>query len=126
MVLFCAAFRRDSVSLLMSSFLSHIKALSCENSLVSHLKYPYNCFSYHFCFLVIVVLLSVLFLVAAISLSLLIFMYSLCRHIDESTLLSMLACPLSSSFPDSYSLSMSSLRCKALCIVIFLVLWSIC
>ena len=38
----------------------------------------------------------------------------------------MLASPLPPSFLDSYSLSMSSLGCNALCMVIsFLVLWSI-
>ena len=43
-----------------------------------------------------------------------------------STLSSMLVCPLP-PFLDSYNLFMSSLGCKALCIVIsFLVLWFIC
>ena len=46
------------------------------------------------------------------------FMESLSRHIDASTLSSMLARPLSSSFLDTYSLSMSSLGYKVLRIVI--------
>ena len=49
------------------------------------------------------------------------------RCIDASTLSLMLVSPLPSSFLDAYSLSTSSLGCKALCIVIsLLVLWSIC
>ena len=45
---------------------------------------------------------------------------------DISTLSSMLVSPLPPSFLDTYSLSRSSLRCNALCMVIsFLVLWSI-
>ena len=46
---------------------------------------------------------------------------------DASTLSSMLASSLPSSFLDTYDLSASSLRCKDMCIVInFHVLWSIC
>ena len=71
MVLFCAATRRDSLSLLRYPFLSHVQVFSCEVSLVSCLKRPSACFSSHFCFLVIVVLFvfvfSVLLLVAVIS-----------------------------------------------------------
>ena len=69
--LFCAAIRRDSVSLLKFPFLTHVHVFSCEMSLVNRLKLPQKCFSSHFCFLVIVVplvlVLSVLFLVAVIS-----------------------------------------------------------
>ena len=72
MVLFCAAIRRDSVSLLRFPFLSHVYVFSCAMLLISRLKRPWSCFSFHFCFLVIVVLLVlvlfVLFLVAIISL----------------------------------------------------------
>ena len=64
MALFCATIRRDSVSLLRLPFLSHVYIFSCETLLVSCLKCPSNCFSSHFCFLIIVVL----FLVAVISL----------------------------------------------------------
>ena len=53
-------------------FLSHVQVFSCEISLVCRLKYPYSCFSSHFCFLVIFVLLmfvlSVLFQVIVNSL----------------------------------------------------------
>ncbi len=38
MVLFCAAIRRDSVSLLKFPFLSHVHLFSREMSLVSRLK----------------------------------------------------------------------------------------
>ena len=49
------------------------------------------------------------------------------RYIDASTLSSVLANALPPSFLDTYSLSTSSLGCKALCMVIsFLVLCSIC
>ena len=56
MALFCAAIRRDLVSILSFTFLSHFQVLSCEISLVCHLKNPYSYLSSHFCFLVIVVL----------------------------------------------------------------------
>ena len=59
--LFCAALRRDSVSLLRFPFLSHVHAFSCEVSLVSRLKLPWSCFSSYFCFQVIVVLLVLMF-----------------------------------------------------------------
>ena len=81
------------------------------------LKYPYSFFP-HFCFFVIIILLifmlSMLFLVAVISLSLLFFMYPLSQSIDISTLSSVLVCPLPPSFLNTYNLSMSSLWCKAL------------
>ena len=40
MVLFCAAIRRDSVSLLKFPFLSHIQVFSCEVLSISRLKHP--------------------------------------------------------------------------------------
>ena len=71
MALFCAAIRRDSVSLLKFPFLSHVQVLSCGMLLISRLKRPWSCFSSHFCFLFFVILLSivlsVLFLMAVIS-----------------------------------------------------------
>ena len=80
MTLFCVAIWRDSVSLFRFPFLSHDQVFWWEISLVYRLKYPYNRFSFHFCFLVIVVLLIlllfVLFLVGVISLSLF-FLWSL-------------------------------------------------
>ena len=42
--LFCAAIRRDSVSLLRFPFLSHVHVFLCEMSLVSLLKRSYSCF----------------------------------------------------------------------------------
>ena len=54
-------------------------------------------------------------------------MWSSSRCIEASTLSSMLVSSLPHSFLDTYSLSMWSLGCNALCMVIsFLVLWSIC
>ena len=71
MALFCAAIRRDSVSLLKFPFLSHVHVLSCEMLFISHLKQLWSCFSSYFSFLVCVILLSivlsVLFLMAVIS-----------------------------------------------------------
>ena len=40
MALFCAAIRRDSVSLLRFPFISYVHIFSCEMLLVSHLKCP--------------------------------------------------------------------------------------
>ena len=40
MTLFCAAIRKDSVSLLRFSFLSHVQVFSCEMSLISRFKRP--------------------------------------------------------------------------------------
>ena len=55
------------------------------------------------------------------------FTYSLKPHIDASTLSSVLVSPFPSSFPNTSSLSMSSLRYQALGIMIsFLILWPIC
>ena len=67
MALFCAADRRNSVSLLRLPFLGHVQVFSCEISSFCHLKYPHGCFPSHFYFLVVVVvllicMLSVLFL----------------------------------------------------------------
>ena len=68
---FSVAIRRDSVSILRFPFLSYVQVLSCEMLFISRLKRPLIYFSSHFCFVVIVVLLisvlSVSFLVAAIS-----------------------------------------------------------
>ena len=94
MTLFCASIRIDSVSL---SY--HVQVFSCEISLVCSLKWLYTRFSSHFCCLVVVLsilVLFVLFLVTVINLSLLFLMQSL-HLIDVSTLTSMLA-----SFPPSF------------------------
>ena len=97
MALFCAAIRRDLVSLLGFDFLSHVQVFSCEMSLVSRLKRQKSCFSSHFCFLVIVVpliLMLVLFLVTVINPSLCFSMLSSSRYIDASRLFSMLVSSL--------------------------------
>ena len=98
------------------------------------LKYPYSCFSSHFCLLVCLGFFSVLMLpmllqaAAVISLSLLFLTLFLNPRIDASMQYSILASLLLlSSFLDTYSLSKSSLKCKTLYIIInFLVLWFIC
>ena len=129
--LFCAAIRRDFVSLLRFPFLSHVHVLSCEMLLISHLKRPYIWFYSHFCFLVIMVplvlVLSVYFLVAVISLPSRFCMWSSSHCIYASTLSWILVSALQPSLLDTDDLSTSSLGCNALCTVIrFLILWSIC
>ena len=59
MALFYAAIRRDSVSLLKFPFLSQVLVFWCEMLFISHLKRPLSCFSSHFCFVVIVILLAI-------------------------------------------------------------------
>ena len=112
MAFFCLAIRKDSVSLKRFPCFSHVQILSCEISLVCRLKYPYSCFSSHFCFLVIVVLLVlvlfVLFLVAVIHSFL---------H-DIFVVASMSRRFILPSFLDTYSLSVSSFRCKALLLLL--------
>ena len=72
MALFCAAIRRDYISLLKFPFLSQVHVLSYEILFISRLKRPWSCFPSHFCFLVIVIVLfivfSVSFVVAVMSL----------------------------------------------------------
>ena len=81
-----------------------------------------------FCFFFLfVLLLRVLLLAVEISFPLLLSMYSSSLFIDASKQSSMLASPLPPSVLDTYSLSLSSLGCNALCTVInFPLLWSIC
>ena len=128
MAMFYAAIRRDSVSLRRFPFLSCVQAFWCEISLVSRLKYPYSCFSSHFCFLALVVqfiiLLFILFLDAIIGLVVFESSYwcidTIFNAVESSSSFFLF-------FFDIFYLSPSSLGCKALCIVIsFLVLWSIC
>ena len=123
--LFYAAIRRDSVSLLRFPFLSHVQVLSYK-MFISRLKRPCSCFPSHFCFLVLVILLSivlsVLFLMAVIS-PRSCFLWSL--RVVVSMRERCLRCwqVLPPSFLDTYSLSMSSVWYNALFMVIsFLVL----
>ena len=117
----CAAFRRDSVSLLKFPFLSQVHVFWCE-MFISHLKRPKSNFFSQFCFLVVVILssvvLSVLVLIAVISPLSCFPMQSSSCCIDASTLSLMLAIPFLPSFLDTYSLSTSSLGSNALCMVI--------
>ena len=97
---------------------------------ISRLKRAYSCFSSHFCFLVIVILLSIVlsvsFLMAVIRPPSY-FSMKFSSRINESTQSSMLASFLPLSFLYIYSVSTSSLGCNALCMVIsVLVLWFIC
>ena len=93
----------------IQSQVSLSQVLPTEISFLCRLLCPYNCFSSHFCFLVIFALmmlvLSMLFLVAVISF----FCTFLCSHWG-------LASPLPPSFLDAYCLSTSSLQYKTLCI----------
>ena len=74
MALFCAAIRRDSISLLKFPFLSHVQVLSCEMLFISRLNSPWGCFSSNFCFQVIVILFIIYsFRVFHISVSIVIF-----------------------------------------------------
>ena len=102
-----------------SFFLKTSLVFSREISLVCRLKCSYSCFSSHFYFLVIFVLLmfvlSVLFLVVAISLPSCFFMPSSSRCINALTLSLMPINFLPPSFLDTYSQSTSSLGSWALC-----------
>ena len=131
MALSCAAIRRDSISLLRLPFLNQVHVFSCDMMFISCLKRLWICFPFHFCFLYIVILLSIVlsvsFLMAVISPHSSFSIKPSSRCIDASTLSSMLASPVPPSFLGTYNLSTSSLGCDALCMVIsFLVLWSIC
>ena len=113
---------RDSVSLLRFPLLSHGLVIPCASSRICLLKYSYSYFSSHFsrfCFAVYPEID-----IAAISLSLLLIVYS-SSVLFIYTFLK--ASKSSSSFFSWYKLSMSSFGWKVLCIVSnFLVLWSIC
>ena len=58
MALFRAPIKRDFVSLVRILFLSHFQEISHSISAVCCLKYPYRSFTFHFCFLVLVVFLG--------------------------------------------------------------------
>ena len=115
--------RGDSVSLLRFPFLSYVHVLSCEMSLVSPFKRPQSCFSSQFCFLAIVVslvlVLSVLFLAAVISLPPRFPLQSSSRCINMSTLSSMLANYISPS------LHMTHIVCQGLFLDVMPYAWSL-
>ena len=127
MALFCAAIRRDSVSLLRFPFLSHVHVFSCEMSLKTStelffftLLFSGYCRSVNLCVVSIVSgdcnqSSSAFFYVVFESL------YRWVRAVFKA------GKSPSPSLLDTYSLSTSSLGCNALCMVVsFLVLWSIC
>ena len=98
--------------LFLLPFLSHVQIFSCEMLFISRLERSESCFSSHFCFLVIIILLSIVlsvsFLMVVISPPSCFSMLSSSRCIDASILCSVLASPLPPSFLDTYSLSTSS------------------
>ena len=59
MALFYTAIRSDFVSLLNFLFLGHVQVLLCK-MFISRLKRPQRCFSSHFCFLIIVIIISII------------------------------------------------------------------
>ena len=102
MTLFFASIRRDSVSLLKFAFLSHVEVFSCKVLFISRLKRPKSRFSSKSCFLVIVILMSIMlsvsFLMAVMSPPSCFSMLSSSRCIDASTLSSLLVNPFSPLF----------------------------
>ena len=131
MALFCAAIKRDSVSLLSCFFVCDIQVSWSEISFICCLKCPYCCFSSLFCFSVIsvqLILVLYVFLSGGCDQAFCAYFMiysSFCN--DVSMLFWFLASPLFPSFVASYNLSKSSLGHKSLCIfVTFLFLWSIC
>ena len=126
MIMSCPRIRRNLVSLIIFSFPSHAQLFSGGISLVYRLKYPCSCFTSHFCFLVIVILLifsqPMLFLGRVINCSCL-FVYifdssyqciDAILNTDESSSSSSSS---SSSFFSGHIKAMSSFLCKARCIV---------
>ena len=131
MALFCAAIRRNLISLLMFPFLSHVQDFSSQISLVWHLILSIQLF--FFSFLLRSYFCSVDLCVVCIvsggcnQSSPRFLMWSSSHCIGASMLSSMLPSPLPLSFLDTYSLSTLSMGYKTLWIVMsFLVLWSIC
>ena len=88
MALFSSGIGRNSVFSLKFPFCCHVDVFSSKISPVYHRKYPYNCFSSHFCFLctvgLFVLLLSVFLLATTVCLSLLFLMWSSGPRIDTS------------------------------------------
>ena len=123
--MFCVTIKWVSVYFWRFPFLSYFLVFLCTISSVCRLKYPYSCFSSHFCFLscfccsLSVYILPLMLMAALIGISL--FWTVL------STQSSILVSPLPPYFLDTYSLSVSPLGCKTIYIVVsVLVLRSIC
>ena len=122
LVLFYVVVRRDFAFLWRRLILSHVQDFSWEILLICCLKYLWNCFSSHFCFLGIVVLLILvlcLFFSGRCKQSFFTFFQVvfelLYRCIDA--IFSAGECS-SSFFFDAFNQSMSSLRCKFVCIIV--------
>ena len=120
---FCAAIKRDSVSLSMFSFLSYVQVFT----LVFHLFVTWNIHTVIFlpsCYFSLDLYLACSISSPSNSLSMFFFcffffvMLSSSLHIDASTLFSKQARPLPLSFHDTYSLSMSSLECEGYLLVL--------
>ena len=124
--LFCAAIRRLSLSFQMFFFLSPVQVVSCEISLVCHLKCPYN-WSSHFLSLFIgsVDACAVSIVSDGFNKSFLVLVYEIFESLYRC-LVAILNYGQSSSsfFINLYSLSTLSLGCKAWG-KSFLVLWTI-
>ena len=133
MTLFCTVINRDFVSLLRFHLRSLVRVILCAISLFCHLKYPYTCFSSHFClqdflvlFLFVLKLIPLILLLefATINISLLFFVNSLNLWIIVSMQSSMLSSFLPLSFLDRQNLS---ILLTVLCMVTnLLVFCSIC
>ena len=126
MILLRAAILRESVSLLKFLFHSHAQVFSCEISTATWYIHTFFFFPYCFFVILIIIMLSVLFLVAVISLFCSFFR---CLRVRVLMHPSFLQCWWVFLLPIfyTYSLSMLSLGCRAVCIVIiFFDFWSIC
>ena len=108
MALFCAAIRRDSVSLKRFPFISHVQVFSCEISIV-HIIVFLSIFVYNYFYSVDAFVVCILSGGCNQSSTAFFFMYSSSHCIDASTLSWMLVSPLPPSFLDTEILSTSSL-----------------
>ena len=124
MELFCAALRRDSVSLLKFSFLSHVRVLLCEMLFISPLERPLSCFPsdfFSYCHSIVHRFISIVS--DGCNESSIMFLYiveSFYRYVN-TVFNAGKSSP--SFFLGTYSLSTTFLGCKALCIVILSLLF---
>ena len=106
--MFYATIKRNSVSLLKFFFLSPVLMFWYEVSSVCRLKYPYSCFSSHFCLLFCIVypFALILQLILLADLGKLFFLFFLMHssrpYVDKCTQSSIFASPLSPSYLDTY------------------------